>query len=287
MNNLFRALDILYNSSKKYAETTSLYLKQSDNNRPKPYQTLTKMTLYLLVATVRAIDDVIKAENADAAAKKGRKQMIDHTDQRWEEHRYDVMMQVFHIIQLPLEKLWNMAIPDETFVNMFCNLAYCTLTNPFIREKRIADATFHIFGVAIKQYNHAMAFPVRIMQILLSEDMAVTPVAHGIKLLAEQYNITTVFSMLMGEFIERLNVPNPDATASKNFSQFLLDSATICPGLVTPPLSDKSEELLNLEVSRIRFDDELNEINLIVCSCSLTEYATAFSALWDRLSCVI
>lgn len=134
---------------------------------------------------------------------------------------------------------------------MVCDLGYRTLTHPSVKEKRVNDTAFHLFGVAIKQYNHAVAFPLRIMEILQRQENAVSPIAHGIQLLADEYGITTVFNGLLKEFVEQLNVASPDATVAKNFSLFLMEMAELCPQLVMPelsPESDMCEELLNLEV---------------------------------------
>lgn len=137
---------------------------------------------------------------------------------------------------------------------MVCDLGYRTLTHSSVTEKRVNDTAFHLFGVAIKQYNHAVAFPLRIMEILQRQEKAVSPIARGIQLLADEYGITTVFNGLLKEFVEQLNVPSPDAVVAKNFSLFLLEMAELCPQLVVPELSPDSdicEELLNLEVRTI------------------------------------
>lgn len=134
---------------------------------------------------------------------------------------------------------------------MICDLGYRTLTHPSVKEKRVNDTAFHLFGVAIKQYNHAVAFPLRIIEILQSNENAAVPIARGIQLLAEEYSITSVFNGLLKEFVEHLNVASPDPLAAKSFSAFLSEMAELCPQLVLPELSSDSdtlENLLNLEV---------------------------------------
>lgn len=237
----------MYSTSRKYGEMVAAYLSQSELNRQPQYLNLTKMVLYLMTSLVRAVD-VWVTNDEGTAAKKGKKASESGPYQMWEVRRYEAMMQIFNIIQLPLEKLWSTSIAEDSFVNLFCNLAYHMLTQPAMRERRLAEAVFHVFGVAIKQYNHAMAFPVRIIQILESNDSAVSAVAQGMKILAEEYNITTVFNVLMTEFIERLNVASPDLVVSKNFSQFITEVAETCPEITVSNLSQFSEDLLNLEV---------------------------------------
>ena len=132
---------------------------------------------------------------------------------------------------------------------MLCELCYRTLDHPSIKEKRVNDTVFHIFGVAIKQYNHAITFPVRIIQIMSTQEMAVVPIARGVHLLSEEYSISSIFSVLLKELIDTLSVSSTDSLTTKHFSQFLQEIADISPKMVIPHLSSVSEELLNLEVS--------------------------------------
>lgn len=134
---------------------------------------------------------------------------------------------------------------------MVCDLGYRTLTHPSVGEKRVNDTAFHLFGVAIERYNHAMVFTLRIMEILQRQENAVSPITRGIQLLADEHGITTVFNDLLKEFVDQLNVASPDATAAKNFSRFLTEMAELCPQLMLPvlsPDSDVCDEMLDLEV---------------------------------------
>lgn len=249
INQLLRIIDVMYNTTKKYGEMITAYLNRNELNRQVQYMNLTKMVMYLMTSLVREVDKWVVNDNS-TAAKKGKKQNESGPYQMWDERRFEALKQIFNIIQLPLEKLWSTSIAEESFVNLFCNLAYHMLSQPSIKEKRVVDAVFQIFGIAIKQYNHAMAFPIKIIQILENNDTAVTAIAHGLKILAEEYNITTVYDVLMKEFVERLNVASPDLTVSKNFSQFLTEVSEICPKMSVTAISNYSEDLLNLEVRK-------------------------------------
>lgn len=132
---------------------------------------------------------------------------------------------------------------------MICDLGYRTLEHSSVREKRVSDVVFQIFGTAIKRYNHAMVFPVRILQILRKYEIAVIPIANGISLLYEEYDIKTIFSRLLTDLIENLNVAVADTQVAKNFSQFLLEMGQVAPRHVMPHLSNLGEELLNVEVN--------------------------------------
>lgn len=135
---------------------------------------------------------------------------------------------------------------------MVCELAYRTLDHPTIKEKRINDVVFQIFGVAIKKHNHGLAFPVRIVQILLQQEITIEPIANGVLLLIKEYQITKVFEKMLQELIERLNATvnaNADNMLTKHFSMFLTKFAESSPSLVLPHLSMLGQELLNFDVS--------------------------------------
>lgn len=133
--------------------------------------------------------------------------------------------------------------------SLLCDLGYRTLTHPSIKERRIIEAAFQIFGLAIKQYNQPMVFSVRIVQILESEEVSVVPVARGIQFLQESFGITTVLAIIMKELIEKLNVPNPSAATAKHVSMFLTEITEISSDMSVEVLQNNSPELLDLEVS--------------------------------------
>lgn len=118
MNTLMRAVDILYSTTTKFGTQLDNYLKQKELNRQSSFLNLTKMILYLLTSTVRAIDIVVKNEANDGPGnKKSNKKQSDRTNiYDWNEKRYQVLRQIFNVMYLPLEKLWNESIAEEEFV---------------------------------------------------------------------------------------------------------------------------------------------------------------------------
>lgn len=81
------------------------------------------------------------------------------------------------------------------------------------------------------------------------QEMAVTPIAIGILVLNDHFNITTIFGVILKELIESLNMANAaDQTIAKNSSNFLTAIAELSPKIVIPHLSMMGQELLNLEV---------------------------------------
>lgn len=132
---------------------------------------------------------------------------------------------------------------------MICDLGYRTLEHSSVKEKRVQDTVFQILGTAIKRYNHALSFPVRILQIIRTSEISLIPIAHGINLLYEEFEIKTIFSVLLNEFIEILNSDMADNQTSRYLSLFLSELGHVAPKLIVPHLSMLGEELLNLDVS--------------------------------------
>lgn len=132
---------------------------------------------------------------------------------------------------------------------MMCDLAYRTLEQPFVREKRVGDMVFQLLGTAIKRYNHAMAFPVRLQQLLRNCESAVLPAANGLYLLYSEFGITTIYAVVLKDLVDTLADDAADAQTTKNLSTFLAELGANQSKLLMPHLSLMGEELLNLEVS--------------------------------------
>lgn len=115
---LFRAVDILINTAEKMGEMLNAYLSRSELNEQNMYLNITKMVIWSLVATVKAIDGALTAESGiDAGGKRGKKSTVDASPQQlWDPKRYQVQSTIFHLMEKPLEKLWNLSIADESFV---------------------------------------------------------------------------------------------------------------------------------------------------------------------------
>lgn len=131
--------------------------------------------------------------------------------------------------------------------SLLCDLAYRTLTHPSIKEQRVNDAVFLILGKAVKSHNHAMAFPVQIVQIMERDEIAVVPIARGIAFLNQHFSITTILGHLLKEFIDKLNMPNASPTTSKHLAMFITEIGDQSSELALQCLQH-SQDILNLEV---------------------------------------
>lgn len=121
ISNLVRAVDLLYRTTENLGQMLDAYLKQETLDRQNDFLNLIKMVMYLLVSTVKVVDVFVKNNLTQPNQAGGRKNKK-NTDESlphfisYEAKRYDVLIQVCNIMQLPIEKLWNMSIVDEDFV---------------------------------------------------------------------------------------------------------------------------------------------------------------------------
>lgn len=171
----------------------------------------------------------------------------------WARKRKDGLDLLYVIACLPLENLYDPPVIEEDFANLICDICYRTLEQQYAREKRVAETAFQILGTAIKRYNHAMIFPVKILQIVSEKEFAIHQIAESsYTILYEECGIQSIFDVLIKELAERLMEDASDTKLSKHFSQFLADLGNVAPKLMLPHLSDLGEELLNHEPYSLR-----------------------------------
>uniref|UniRef100_A0A1A9WR38 Condensin complex subunit 1 n=1 Tax=Glossina brevipalpis TaxID=37001 RepID=A0A1A9WR38_9MUSC len=262
MKNLFRAFDLMYITVDKLSNGLVPFLAVTEPPSPqqrKGYLNLTKMCLFLLVNVVRKIDGNMvrlqQQQQSNQQKRKGNKHS-DSLDEYpdWDIKRSKFLVQLYDLMQCPLEKLWNPPLAEENFVNMLCEVCYRTLELLHMRNENhhVVETIFQILGTAIKRYNHAMNFPVRILQILRTAEHAGSSIACGINVLHEEFGISTVFSVLIKDIIESLSLGSADTVVSRNFSSFLMELAKIAPKLMIPHLSTLGDELLGCESHVLR-----------------------------------
>lgn len=125
MSCLIRAVDILYFTTENLGKLLNNYLKQETLDRQNDFLNLTKMVIYLLVANVRAIDVFVK--NKSTPAQTGRKNKKSNINDSlpdlkvYQEKRYNVLIQICNIMQMPIDRLWPMSIVEEDFVKYVLN----------------------------------------------------------------------------------------------------------------------------------------------------------------------
>ncbi|XP_017083275.2 condensin complex subunit 1 [Drosophila eugracilis] len=259
--NLMRSFDLLYLTVDKLFQDLQPLLTAPEpmsNQQRCSYLNLTKMTLYLQVSTVRKINNSVQQAQRDQVlnVQKKRAKHADALDQfpNWDAKRGKFLVQLFNVLQCPLEKLWNPPVAEEDFISMLCDICYRTIELLPLRadNKHVFDTIFQILGTSIKRFNQAMTFPVRILQILRGTEHASTSVAAGILLLHEEYGISSVFSILIKSIVDALKLDSSDSTVSKHFSSFLAEFSNIAPSLIIPHLEKLADDLLDCQSHMLR-----------------------------------
>ncbi|EDV53204.1 condensin complex subunit 1 [Drosophila erecta] len=259
--NLMRSFDLLYLTVEKLFQDLQPLLTASEpmsNQQRNSYLNLTKMTLFLQVSTVKKINNAVQQTLRDQQlnVQKKRAKPSDGLEQfpNWEGKRGKFLVQLFNVLQCPLENLWSPPVAEEDFINLLCDICYRTIELLPLRadNKHVFDTIFQILGTSIKRFNQAMTFPVRILQILRGTEHASSSVAAGILLLHEEYGISSVFSILIKSIVDALKMDSSDSSVSKHFSNFLAEFSNIAPSLIVPHLEKLAEDLLDCQSHTLR-----------------------------------
>uniref|UniRef100_A0AAG5CMQ8 Condensin complex subunit 1 n=1 Tax=Anopheles atroparvus TaxID=41427 RepID=A0AAG5CMQ8_ANOAO len=253
---LLRAYDQLYGAIDRLGNimADTLSHKEIEQSDRLALLNSVKMLAFLMNGIVKEIDAHVNAANEKVMVKKSKKQPANEQLELldWDNKRYQCIVQLYNLMQLPLEKLWDPPVCEESFVDVVCDICYRTLEQSYVRNRSAADSVFQILGTAIKRYNHSLSFPVRILQILEHVEAAIPSIAAGVLLLYEEFGIATVYPVIIKEIIERLSIDAADVQTARFFSQFLVELGTSAPKLMIPHLSTLSEELLSLESYTLR-----------------------------------
>ncbi|CRK91778.1 CLUMA_CG005410, isoform A [Clunio marinus] len=247
---IFRAMDLLYKSVDALGKVLAEFLQQSNSSVKERHGMLNalKMLIYSQVTLVKFVDKEVITNDG----KKSKKQSPeDLTQGKWEEMRYSALLQLFNILQLPLGGLWDPPIAEEPFVNLCGDFAYRTLDHPSIKSSNVHDTSFQILGTLLKNYNHALVFPIQIFELLKSSEMSAIAIANGVPILAENFGIQTIVKVIIDQIVSGLD-NSSGGSVVKNISAFLTELGNVSPKLVMPYIRDIADELLNLESYLLR-----------------------------------
>lgn len=123
MTNLMRSFDLLYLTVDKMGNRLAPFLAVSEAPTPQErngFLNLTKMCLFLSVNVVRKIDaNIVRLQQQQQTnQQKKRGKHADTVDQYpdWETKRGKFLVQLYNVMQFPLEKLWCPPMAEENFV---------------------------------------------------------------------------------------------------------------------------------------------------------------------------
>ncbi|XP_030383835.1 condensin complex subunit 1 [Scaptodrosophila lebanonensis] len=243
VQNLMRSFDLLYLTVNKLTAQLAPLLAPNAQPLSVPnrtrYWNLTKMSLYLLINAVKRINalSVDKTSNFNVMLKQ---------NPDWIPRLSKFFLQLYIIIKYPLEKLWTPSVVDANFVNMICDICYCTLeVNPASTQNlHIFDSIFKILGAAIRKFNHALIFCARILPILRTNRSTSIVVAKGMQLIHEDYDLSPVVTTLMDHIMQTKSRESAHSAIMHNYAAFITELVGNSPGLMIMYFSQLSDELL-------------------------------------------
>lgn len=107
-------------------QQNNLSKSNSETHGRQSYLNLTKMIMFLMVNVVRKIElscNALQQQQQDPfqGKKRGRGGKITvnlENNRSWDEKRHKFLIQLYNLLQFPLEKLWSPPIVEENFVRL-------------------------------------------------------------------------------------------------------------------------------------------------------------------------
>lgn len=118
VTNLLRSFDLLFLIVDKLGNLLVPFLQQNDSTGEErtTYLNGTKMIMFCMCQTIKATDGVFGVGETGTKNVGGKKSNAELEAHDWESKKSRSFIQIFNFIQLPLEKLWDPPVADETFV---------------------------------------------------------------------------------------------------------------------------------------------------------------------------
>lgn len=124
VRNLMRSFDLIYITVDKLGQDLQPLLTGAEpmsNHVRSSYLNLTKMVLFLQVSTVKKLDQIVQQTLRDqqihVQKKRAKQQEIMEQFPDWDHKRGKFLIQLFNVLQCPLEKLWSPPVAEEDFVS--------------------------------------------------------------------------------------------------------------------------------------------------------------------------
>lgn len=124
IRNVMRAFDLLYVTVDRMGQELTPLLNSpeppSSQNRVR-YLNLTKMTLYLIINIVKRIDIIVQQvqqeQQLNQQKKRAKQAEVLEQYPDWDVKRGKFLVQLYNVMQNPLEKLWSPPVAEESFVS--------------------------------------------------------------------------------------------------------------------------------------------------------------------------
>ncbi|CAK9809075.1 Condensin complex subunit 1 [Anthophora quadrimaculata] len=196
---------------------------------------VTKMLAYLYSWFICHIEEEISKEETNKFVGKRKKSAKSDMDEEWESNREKALVYTYRLLQLPLQKLWQPPIVEDSFVVLLTKVCYKVLEHcRESKQKHIKQTIFEILGTAVKKYNHGISCVVKIIQLVKLHDVLASHIAIGVIHMMKSCGCNG----LIREIMKEIDQSEPSESDSRNISIFLETIATSEPNLIIPILND-------------------------------------------------
>ncbi|XP_076685668.1 CAP-D2 condensin subunit isoform X2 [Andrena cerasifolii] len=235
-NRIHKGIEMLVHNMEAISESGS---EIEDEDRVRILN-VTKMLAYLFSWFVCHIDEEIFKDANDKYVGKRKKSVKSDMEEEWESTREKALEYVYRLLQLPLQKLWQPPIVEDSFVALLTKVCYKILEQcRDSKQKHTRQTIFEILGTSIKRYNHGISCVVRIIQLVKLQDVLASHIAIGIIHMITECGCNG----LMREVMKEIDQSEPSEADSRNISIFLETIATTQPNIVIPILDDMMDYL--------------------------------------------
>nr|XP_034178145.1 condensin complex subunit 1-like isoform X2 [Osmia lignaria] len=228
---IHKAIEILIVDMESIFENQT---KLSEEERLK-FLNVTKMLAYLFSLFVCYINDEILKDGSDKLSGKRKKGTRSDMEEEWEYTKEKVLEYVYRLLQLPLQKLWQPPIVEDSFTEILTKMCYkmieqCTDS----KQKHIRKTIFEILGTSVKRYHHGISCVVRIVQLVKLRDVLASHIGIGVVHMIDECDCNG----LLKEIMKEIDQSEPSESDCRNISVFLESIATAKPNLIIPILDD-------------------------------------------------
>ncbi|KZC05191.1 Condensin complex subunit 1 [Dufourea novaeangliae] len=233
---IHKAIEILVCDLERVVEKGT-ELQEEDRVR---FLNITKMLAYLFSWFMCHIDEEILKDSSDKLVGKRKKNLKSDMEEEWEMTREKALEYVYRLLQLPLHRLWQPPVVEDSFVVLLTKVCYKTLEQcKEARQKHIRQTIFEILGTSVKRYNHGISCIVRIIQLVKFHDVLASHIAVGVVHMINECGCKG----LMREVMNEIDQSEPSESDNRNISIFLETIALTQPNIIIPILDEMIDYL--------------------------------------------
>ena len=187
------ALEILCQGTADVIRTTDAFLcstNLSNISEKKGYATRMKMIVYLLCQFVELIEAEAQQQNSASIATGGKGKKKNKATQMatedgiawdWELKRNETVTQIFRLLSLNLNALFDPPLVEEEFINLIGNCMFRLLENTSISLQRCRDvriSVIQVLGLMNSKNNYSLSCRLKIVQGLKHFEHLVSPLGR-------------------------------------------------------------------------------------------------------------